>query len=637
MTEKTTHGFQTEVRRLLDLMINSLYSNKEIFLRELISNASDACDKLRFAGLSDEGLYEGDGDLVIEVLCDKEARTVTVRDNGGGMSRDEAVDHLGTIAKSGTRQFFEALTGDAAADARLIGQFGVGFYSSFIVADKVTVTSRRAGAPADEGVRWESGGSGEFTVETVEAKKRGTEVVLHLKEDADEFLDAARLRGIIKKYSDHIAFPIRMLGGGTDPIQETVNTATALWSRARNEIPDEEYREFYKHVSHDFEDPLAWAHSRVEGRLEYTSLLYIPARAPFDLWDRNARHGVNLYVRRVFIMDDAEQLMPPYLRFVRGVIDSADLPLNVSREILQQSKEIDGIRAGSVKKVLDLIAGLAENEAEKFETFWSSFGKVLKEGVVDDAKNREVIAGLLRFASTRGEGDRQCVSLADYLGRMKEGQKHVYYVTADSFATARNSPHLEIFESKDVEVLLLTDEIDEWLVHSLGEYEGKSFHSVAKGDPELEAVAGGEEEADEAAAQDGEAADSDHASVIERLKEALGERVRDVRVSRRLTQSPACLVVDEHDMSGHLERLLKASGQSFNGARPILEVNPEHRMLRCFADEPDEDRARDWALIFFEQALLSEGGRLEDPAGHVRRVNQLFTAVAGAPPPAQEA
>ena len=626
MTEKTTHGFQTEVRQLLDLMINSLYSNREIFLRELVSNASDACDKLRFEALSDDGLYEGDGDLAVEVLCDKEARTVTVRDNGIGMSREEAVEHLGTIAKSGTRQFFEALTGDAAADARLIGQFGVGFYSSFIVADRVTVTSRRAGAAPGEGVRWESDGSGEFTVETVDAPRRGTEVVLHVKEDADEFLDAARLRGIIKKYSDHIAFPIRMLGGGSDPIQETVNTATALWSRSRNEIPDEEYREFYKHVSHDFEDPLAWTHSRVEGRLEYTSLLYIPGRAPFDLWDRNARHGVNLYVRRVFIMDDAEQLMPPYLRFVRGVIDSADLPLNVSREILQQSKEIDGIRAGSVKKVLDLIARLAEDEPEKFETFWKSFGKVLKEGVVDDAKNRETIAGLLRFASTRGEGERQCVSLSDYVGRMKEGQKHVYYVTADSFATARNSPHLEIFESKDVEVLLLTDEIDEWLVHSLGEYQGTSFHSVAKGDPDLEAVAGGEEDAGDG---DSERDDGEHAAVVERLKEALGERVRDVRVSRRLTQSPACLVVEDHDMSGHLERLLKAAGQSIAGARPILEVNPEHRMLRCFADEPDEDRAREWALLFFEQALLSEGGRLEDPAGHVRRVNALFSAVAG--------
>jgi len=631
MTEKTTHGFQTEVRQLLDLMINSLYSNREIFLRELISNASDACDKLRFEALSDEGLFEGDGELAIEVLCDKDARTVTVRDNGIGMSREEAVEHLGTIAKSGTRQFFEALTGDAAADARLIGQFGVGFYSTFIVADRVTVTSRRAGSAVDQGVCWESDGSGEFTVETVDAKRRGTEVVLHVKEDADEFLDAARLRGIIKKYSDHIAFPIRMLGGGSDPIQETVNTATALWSRSRNEIPDEEYREFYKHVSHDFEDPLAWVHSRVEGRLEYTSLLYVPSRPPFDLWDRNARHGVNLYVRRVFIMDDAEQLMPPYLRFVRGVIDSADLPLNVSREILQQSKAIDSIRAGSVKKVLDLIAGLAEDEPEKFETFWKHFGKVLKEGVVDDPKNRETIASLLRFASTRGDGERQCVSLDDYVGRMKEGQKHIYYVTADSFATARNSPHLEIFESKDVEVLLLTDEIDEWLVHSLGEFQGKSFHSVAKGDPELESVAGGEDGGD-AADGDADADAGDHGALIERLKEALGDRVRDVRVSRRLTQSPACLVVDEHDMSGHLERLLKAAGQSIAGARPILEVNPEHRMLRCFADEPDEDRAKSWALVFFEQALLSEGGRLEDPAGHVRRVNELFTAVADAAP-----
>jgi molecular chaperone HtpG len=628
MSEKSTHGFQAEVRQLLDLMINSLYSNREIFLRELVSNASDACDKLRFEALSDEGLYEGDGDLAIEVLCDKDARTVTVRDNGIGMSREEALSHLGTIARSGTRQFFESLTGDAAADARLIGQFGVGFYSAFIVAERVTVTTRRAGSASGEGVRWESDGSGEFTVETVDVARRGTEVVLRMKEDADEFLEPVRLRGIIKKYSDHIAFPIRMLGGGSDPIQETVNTATALWSRARNEIPDEEYREFYKHVSHDFEDPLAWVHSRVEGRLEYTSLLYLPSRAPFDLWDRNARHGVNLYVRRVFIMDDAEQLMPPYLRFVRGVIDSADLPLNVSREILQQSREIDSIRAGCVKKVLDLIAGLAENEPEKFETLWSQFGKVLKEGVVDDEKNRDAVAKLLRFASTHGDGERQSVSLGDYVSRMKEGQEHIYYVTADSYATARHSPHLEIFQSKDVEVLLLTDEIDEWLVHSLGHFEEKPFHSVAKGDPGLEEVKGVEVESDEAAS--GEDADESHDAVIERLKGALGERVRDVRISQRLTQSPACLVVDEHDMSGHLERLLRAAGQQVSGARPILEVNPGHAMLRCFADEPDEDLAREWALVFFEQALLSEGGRLDDPAGFVRRMNHLFTATAAA-------
>ncbi len=623
MTEKTTHGFQTEVRRLLDLMVHSLYSNKEIFLRELISNGSDACDKLRFEALADEELYEGDSDLVIEVLCDPKARTVTVRDNGIGMGAEEATQNLGTIAKSGTRQFFESLTGDAAADARLIGQFGVGFYSCFIVADRVTVTSRRAGSAPEAGVRWESEGAGEFTVETITVPRRGTEVVLHLKEDEEEFLEPARLRAIIKKYSDHIAFPIRMLGQGSDPIQETVNTATALWSRARSEISDEEYQEFYKHVAHDFEAPLAWVHSRVEGKLEYTALLYLPARAPFDLWDRTSRHGVNLYVRRVFIMDDAEQLMPPYLRFVRGVIDSADLPLNVSREMLQQRKEIDSIRAGCVKRVLDLVASLAADQPEKFETFWRHFGKVLKEGIVDDPKNRDTIARLLRFASTRGEGERQHVSLADYVGRMKEGQDKIYYVTADRYATARNSPHLEIFQSKDVEVLLLTDEIDEWVVHALGEFEGHALQSVAKGDPELDGIAGG----------DGDAAGTDdagdHAELVGRLKEALGERVRDVRVSRRLTRSPACLVVDDHDMSGHLERLLKAAGQDVSGARPILEVNPDHLMVKRYGAESDAARAREWAHIFYEQALLSEGGRLDDPAGFVRRMNDMVLAMTG--------
>ena len=628
MTKKTTHGFQTEVRQLLDLMIHSLYSNKEIFLRELISNASDACDKLRFESLSDESLLEGDGDFAIEVLCDKDARTVTVRDNGIGMTRAQAVDHLGTIAKSGTRQFFESLTGDAAADARLIGQFGVGFYSAFIVADRVSVTTRRAGDAPEEGVRWESQGGGEFTVEPVTVKRRGTEVTLHLKEEEDEFLEPSRLRGIIKKYSDHVAFPIRMLGQGSDPIEETVNKATALWSRSRNEISDEEYREFYKHVSHDFEDPLTWVHSRVEGKLEYTSLLYIPGHAPFDLWDRTSRHGVNLYVRRVFIMDDAEQLMPTYLRFVRGVIDSPDLPLNVSREILQQSREIESIRAGCVKRVLDLVAGMAQNEPEKFSTFWSQFGKVLKEGVVDDAKNRDTIAGLLRFASTRGDGDAQSVSLDDYVERMREGQKHIYYVTADRYATARNSPHLEIFEAKEVEVLLLTDEIDEWLVHSLGEYREHGFHSVAKGDPGLDAIedSGGDSGKDEDRADD--KADDASEATIARLKEALGDRVRDVRVSRRLTRSPACLVVEEQDISGHLERLLKAAGQTVPGGRPILEVNPEHVMIRRFGAEEDEQRVRDWAEIFYEQALLSEGGRLEDPAGFVRRMNDMIIAMA---------
>ncbi|MFT5173012.1 MAG: molecular chaperone HtpG [Gammaproteobacteria bacterium] len=646
MTTKTTHGFQTEVSQLMDLMIHSLYSNKEIFLRELISNASDACDKLRFESLSDESLLEGDSELRVEVLFDESARTVTVCDNGVGMNEAEAVDHLGTIAKSGTRQFFESLTGDSAADARLIGQFGVGFYSSFIVADKVSVTSRRAGEPSDQGVRWESTGKGEFTIESVDAPHHGTEVVLHLKEDEGEFADASRLRHIIKKYSDHVAFPIRMLSQVPTPVpaddedeaaegeaiveaavMETVNSATALWSRNRNEISDEEYQEFYKHVAHDYEAPLDWVHSRVEGRLEYTSLLYVPARAPFDLWDRQSRHGVNLYVRRVFIMDDAEQLMPTYLRFVRGVIDSSDLPLNVSREILQQSKDIDSIRAGSVKRVLDLIAGLAENDTEKFAQFWAQFGKVLKEGVVEDTKNKDTVASLLRFASTRGDGDAQNVSLADYVGRMRDGHERIFYVTADRFATALNSPHLEIFRDKNVEVLLLTDEIDEWVVSSLNEFDGHQFQSVAKGDPNLAGL--DDPEAQNDGKQDGdsdEAKDDDQNALLERMKVALGERVRDVRISRRLTQSPACLVVDDHDMSGHLERILKAAGQTVPGGQPILEINPDHAMVRRFAAEKSEERALEWASVFFDQALLSEGGRLEDPAGFVSRMNSLFMA-----------
>lgn len=648
MTDKTTHEFQTEVSQLMDLMIHSLYSNKEIFLRELISNASDACDKLRFASLSNEALLEGDAELRVEVEFDNDARTVTVRDNGIGMNEAEAVEHLGTIAKSGTRQFFESLTGEAASDARLIGQFGVGFYSSFIVADKVTVTSRHAGEPNAQGVRWESSGKGAFTIESRDVSRHGTEVVLHLKEDEGEFADSFRLRGIIKKYSDHVAFPIQMFSepaaampsddneqGDEEvteaAILENVNSATALWSRNRNEISEEEYQEFYKHVSHDFEAPLEWVHSRVEGRLEYTSLLYIPARAPFDLWDRQSRHGVNLYVRRVFIMDDAEQLMPTYLRFVRGVIDSSDLPLNVSREILQQSKEIDSIRAGSVKRVLDLITGLAKNDSEKFASFWAQFGKVLKEGVVEDTKNRDTVAGLLRFASTRGDGDAQTVSLEDYVARMAEGQERIYYVTADRYATALNSPHLEIFQDKNIEVLLLTDEIDEWVVNSLNEFDGKQFQSVAKGDPNLTGLQS--ESSEDEAKDDAEdpAADDEQQALVARMKEALGERVRDVRISRRLTQSPACLVVDDHDMSGHLERILKAAGQSVPGGQPILEINPEHTMVRRFGAETDDERAREWASVFYDQALLSEGGRLEDPAGFVRRMNQLFMSDQGEP------
>ena len=614
---KETHGFQTEVRQLLDLMIHSLYSNKEIFLRELISNASDAADKLRFEALSNDAFYEGDGELKIRVGYDKDARTISVSDNGIGMSHQETIDHLGTIAKSGTRQFFEALTGDQAKDAQLIGQFGVGFYSSFIVADRVTVTSRRAGLGPEDGVRWESDGEGEFSVEHAEVPRRGTEVVLHLREGMDEFLDGFRLRSIIKRFSDHISLPILMQKEGEEEDEESVNTATALWTRAKHEIKENEYHEFYKHVAHDFEEPLAYVHSKVEGKLEYTSLLFIPSRAPFDLWDRNVRRGVNLYVRRIFIMDDAEQLMPAYLRFVRGIIDSSDLPLNISREILQQNKQIDGIRSGSVKKVLDLLANIAENDAGKYTEFWKEFGKVLKEGIIEDAKNRESIAKLLRFSSTHSDPGEHVVSLDEYLSRMREGQKKIYYITADNDSMARNSPHLEVFKEHEVEVLLLTDEIDEWLVHHLREYEGKELQSVTKGEIDLDEVATGKK------AQIESEDEQDHAGMVERFKQALGNRVKDVRVTGRLTASPACLVADEHEMGAHLERILKAAGQEIQRSNPILEINPDHFMVRHLSEESDAEKRKEWAGIIFDQALLSEGGQLEDPAGFVKRLNEL--------------
>jgi molecular chaperone HtpG len=624
-TAKETRSFETEARQLLDLMIHSLYSNKDVFLRELISNASDAADKLRFEALSDESLYEGDGELGIHVAHDEKARTITVRDNGIGMSRDEIIENLGTIAKSGTRQFFEALTGDQAKDSELIGQFGVGFYASFMVADRITVTSRRAGLPRGEGVRWTSSGEGDFTVETVEVPKRGTRVVLHLREgeDQDGYLDGSRLRSIVHRYSDHISFPVKMLKQGEDETgEETVNTATAIWTRAKQEITDEEYNEFYKHIAHDFDEPLVHLHSRVEGNLEYTSLLYIPRHAPFDLWDRNVRRGVNLYVRRVFIMDDAEQLMPPYLRFVRGVIDSADLPLNVSREILQQNRQIDAMRAGSVKKVLDLLAKLARDDEEKFAVFWREFGKVFKEGVIDDPKNKESIAELLRFASTHTGDSEHSVSLADYVGRMKENQELIYYITADNHDTAVNSPHLEIFRDKGIEVLLLTDEIDEWAVNHLQEFQGKRLQSVSKG--ELDASVGATQESKE------EGESRDHDALLGAFESALGDRVKAVRITHRLTTSPACLVADEHELGGHLERLLKAAGQDVPSSKPIMEINPDHVLIERFAGETDEQRREDWANILFDQALLSEGGRLPDPAGFVRRLNEMFLAVAGA-------
>lgn len=635
-------SFQTEVRQLLKLMIHSLYSNKEIFLRELISNASDAADKLRFEGLTDAALYESDSDLKIRVSYDAAARTITVADNGVGMSRQEVIDHIGTIAKSGTREFFDSLTGDQAKDASLIGQFGVGFYSAFIVADKVTLNTRRAGLAPEHGIRWESGGEGDYTLEAVEKADRGTEVILHLREGEDDLLNGWRLRSIIRKYSDHITLPIVMKKEEwsqeknenviTDQ-DETVNQASALWARPKSEITAEQYDEFYKHVAHDFESPLAYVHARVEGKQEYTQLLYIPSRAPFDLHDRESRHGIKLYIQRVFIMDDAKQLLPNYLRFVRGVIDSNDLPLNISREILQESKDIEAIRAGSVKKVLGLLDDLAEGdkaaegeqaqdgqEKNKFRAFWDEFGQVLKEGVAEDYANRERIAKLLRFVSTHSDGDEQTVSLGDYIARMKEGQEKIYYVTADSLKAARNSPHLEVFRKKGIEVILLFDRVDEWVVANLTEFEGKQLQSVAKGSLDLGKLE------DEAERQEQEKEAGEYKELTDRIKEALGEQVKEVRVTLRLTESPACLVADSHDMSGNLERLLKSAGQKVTHAKPILEINPHHPMIQRLKTE--ETRFADWSNILFDQALLAEGGQLDDPAGFVKRINELFLATA---------
>ena len=620
---RETLGFQAEVRQLLNLMIHSLYSNREIFLRELISNASDACDKLRFEALDSPALFENEADLKIRVDYDKAARTITVVDNGIGMRRDEVIANLGTIAKSGTREFFSQLTGDQQKDAHLIGQFGVGFYSSFIVADRVTVLTRRAGDTPAQGVRWESDGGGDFTIEDVERAARGTEVVLHLREGQDDLLAGSRLRAIVRKYSDHIAQPIVMQKEvwkddryEKSGEEETVNQASALWARPKSEITDEQYREFYKHVGHDFDDPLAWIHARVEGRQEYTELLYIPAHAPFDLWDRTARHGVRLYVRRVFIMDDAEQLLPPYLRFVRGIVDSNDLPLNVSREILQESRDIEAIRAGCTRKVLDLLTNLATSEKEKYATFWTEFGRVLKEGVGEDFANRDRTAALLRFASTHADTAEETVALADYVGRMKAGQDRIYYVAAETFNAAQKSPHLEVFRSKGIEVLLLSDRVDEWVVGHLTEFEGKQLVSVAKGGLDLGAL-DDETEKKQRAAEADELKD-----LVARIKASLGERVKDVRVTRRLTDSPACLVADEHDMSPNLARILKAAGQPAPASKPILELNPAHPVVLRLRDAPA--RFDDWALVLFDQALLAEGGQLEDPAGFVKRINQLM-------------
>ena len=624
---KQTLGFQAEVTQLLQLMIHSLYSNKEIFLRELVSNASDAADKLRFEALHKPDLYEGDSELAIHVSFDQGARTITVSDNGIGMSRDEAIEHLGTIAKSGTREFFKRLSGDEQKDAALIGQFGVGFYSSFIVADKVTVRSRRAGFPADQGVEWESTGSGEFTVEDIPKEKRGTEVVLHLRADEDELLSSWKLKSILKKYSDHISLPIRMRKEEWDEEQkkmavrdeeDVVNQASALWTRPKNDITEEQYREFYKHVSHDFQEPLAWTHGKVEGRTEYTMLLYVPSHAPFDMWDRTQRSGIKLYVKRIFIMEDAEQLMPVYLRFIRGIIDSNDLPLNVSREILQESRDVKAIREGCTKKILAMLDDLAENKADDYAKFWKEFGQALKEGLGEDNANKERIAKLCRFATSASDGPEQTVSLADYIARMKEGQDKIYYVVAETHAAAKNSPHLEIFRKKGVEVLLLSDRVDEWALSFLTEFEGKELVSVAKGGLDLGALE------DEAEKKEHEKEAGELKDLTAKMKEALGDAVKEVRVTFRLTESPACIVVDEHEISGHLARMLKAAGQNAPDTKPILEINPRHALVQRLKNE--SENFADWSHVLLDQAILAEGGHLEDPAGFVKRLNGLLAA-----------
>ncbi len=632
--KKETLGFETEVKHLLHLMIHSLYSNKEIFLRELISNASDAADKLRFEALSNDGLYEGDSELKIRLEYDKDQRTITIIDNGIGMNRAEVQEHIGTIAKSGTKQFFQALTGDQAKDSELIGQFGVGFYSAFIVADKVTLTTRKAGADKSEGVRWESAGEGDYTLESVEKAQRGTEIVLHMKESEGEFLDGYRIRGIVRKFSDHISLPILMdkevmpsmgeEGEEEKPVEiveETINSASALWTKARQEISEEAYNEFYKHVGHDFQDPLSHVHSKVEGSNEYTLLLYVPSRAPFDMWDRDTKHGVKLYIRKVFITDDAEQLMPRYLRFTRGIIDANSLPLNVSREILQQSKQISAIKSGAVKKVLGMLEDLAKTEPEKYETFWAQFGQVIKEGPIEDHGNKERVAKLLRFASTHADTDKQEVSLETYVSRMKEGQDKIYYVTADSFSAAKNSPHLEIFRKKGIEVLLLSDRIDEWLVSNLDEFDGKHLQSVAKGDLDL-----GDLDAEEDKAAQEEVS-KDFESVLKQIKDVLADKVSEVRLSHRLTESPACLVADVYGMSLNMERIMKDAGQGLGmgmGKKPIFELNPTHPLVVKMKEEQDDSRFADLTHILFDQAILSEGGQLDDPAAFVHKLNGLL-------------
>jgi len=624
--DKKTLSFQAEVRQILHLVTHSLYSNKEIFLRELVSNASDACDKLRFEALDEPALYEDAPNLEVRVWYDEAAKTITIRDNGVGMSLDEAVQHLGTIAKSGTREFMAALEGDKKKDANLIGQFGVGFYSGYIVADRITVESRRAGLKPEEGVRWASDGTGEFEVESITRAERGTDVILHLREGEEEFLSLWKLKSIIGKYSDHISLPILMKQQKWDEEKkaqvdtgewETVNKAAALWTRPKSEITDQQYQDFYKQISYDSEPPLAYTHNRVEGRTEYTQLLYVPAKAPFDLWNRDKRGGVKLYVKRVFIMDDAEALMPVYLRFVKGVIDSADLPLNVSRELLQESRDVKAIREGCTKRVLSMLEDVAENQKDKYAEFWKQFGNVLKEGIGEDFANRERLAKLYRFASTHAD---EGVSLEDYKKRMKEGQEDVYYITADSLAAAKASPQLEIFRKKGIEVLLLVDRVDEWLLSHLYEYEGHALTSVAKGAVDLGKLQ------DEDEKKQAEAVAEKARPLVERLKKTLESRAKDVRTTTRLVDSPACIVVDEGDMSSHLARMLKQAGQSAPAAKPILEINPEHALVKRLDSADGGEHFEDLAQILFDQALLAEGGQLEDPAAYVRRVNKLLGA-----------
>ncbi len=633
-SEKQTMGFQAEVKQLLQLMIHSLYSNKEIFLRELISNASDAIDRLRYEALDKPELQEHDPDLKIRISFNPENRTITISDNGIGMSRDEAVAHLGTIAKSGTKEFLARLSSDQKKNDALIGQFGVGFYSGFIVADKITVESRRAGLPASEGIRWESTGEGDFTVEKIDRAQRGTDITLHLREGEDDFLTNWRLKAIIRKYSDHVSLPIQMLKEEWDNESktmktgtelETVNQANALWARNKADITDEQYREFYKHITHDFNDPLTWTHNKVEGRTEYNQLLYIPKEAPFDLWDRNKRGGIKLYVKRVFIMDDAEQLMPVYLRFVRGVIDSNDLPLNVSREILQESRDVKMIREGSTRRVLTMLEELAQSDdpakKELYTTFWNQFGQVLKEGVGEDPGNRERIAKLLRFASTHNDSDIQNVSLDDYISRMKDSQVRIFYITAENYTAAKNSPHMEIFRKKGIEVLILTDRVDEWMLSFLTEYNEKNLASVAQGNLDLLKLADEEEKKQNEENQAG------FKETIEKMKTVLGNKVKDVRVTVRLTDSPSCLIADEKDLSGNLQRMLKAAGQKVPNMKPILEINPNHPIVQSLKYE--DKHFDDWTNLLFDQAVLAEGGALADPAAFVKLMNNMLLDSVG--------